>query len=60
MSNNDDVCHCCLNDRKNTGKKPRPLIAVEVEGFDPYLICGFCDGDAILSAKALEHKPASE
>lgn len=51
----DDYCSCCRNERLNTGKAPRVYLTVQVpESKEPYKICSFCDGDALILAKVLE------
>lgn len=57
----DVFCTCCKGEREAKGITPRVLTPVFVEGnMKPYLICGHCDGDALIGAKALEQKPANE
>jgi hypothetical protein len=52
-----DVCSCCSNERTNKGQDLRPLYAIYLKDSDkPFLLCTYCDGDAVLSAKALESK----
>jgi hypothetical protein len=55
----DQTCSCCKDDRVNHGKEPRPLVFVMVAGkAAPVVFCTFCDGDAIIGAKAIESKAA--
>jgi hypothetical protein len=54
----DDVeeCRCCKNARINEGKPARLLFAVSMKGLPDYLLCDFCDGDALRMAKDKEAK----
>lgn len=57
----EQICNCCLGERRTKGQNGRALVPVYVQGnVKPYLICGHCDGDALIGAKALEQKPANE
>lgn len=61
IKHKDVPCTCCTAERKARGLDPRVLTPVFVQGnIKPYLICGHCDGDALIGAKALEQKPANE
>jgi hypothetical protein len=54
------LCGCCRTQREGSGQKPRELVSFEdPTGKDPYLLCGYCDGDAILGAMAQENERSS-
>lgn len=56
MSN---ICSCCKTERENASKEPREMIEVTRDD-DTYLLCTYCDGDAILGAKAQESSSSEQ
>lgn len=55
MTQSSKNCSCCKDERINNDKEPREMVSIQVEGIKHlYFLCGFCDGDAVVLAKALE------